>query len=472
VVFSVLAVTQFMVVLDASIVYVALPSIQRDLHFSQAGLAWVMDAYILAFGGVMMLGGRTADLLGRRRVLFTGLVWFGLASLACALSTAAWQIVAARTAQGLGAAFVAPAALALVTDTFPEGPARFRALGIFGSIGGFAGAAGTLIGGLLTTISWQWAFLVNVPIVIAVLLVGPRLLPAARPAAAGGVDLVGITSSTAGLCLLLLGILRGGAQGWGSVTVLLEFAGAVVLLAVFVLRQATARAPLIPRALTAIRGVMLGNLANVVAGALLFGVFLVLTLFLQVVRGYTPLQAALWTLPVSASLFLGSNLVPRLFSRVSPRDALTIALGVQVVGLTWWALSLAPQRLLATSFVLPAMVWGLGCGGALVAAFVVCTSGVRGQEMGAASGLVSTTLQVGGAIGVAVLTTLSELDKSRNGAATPIGALARGQSIALWGAAAFAVVGFALMLWLRRAKPVPAAEEPATSPADRAITQF
>lgn len=464
VVFAVLAVTQFMVVLDASIVYVALPSIQRELHISQADLSWVMNAYILAFGGVMMLGGRMADLLGRRRVLLAGLVWFGLASLACALSEAPWQIVVARTAQGLGAAFVAPAALALVTDTFPEGPARFKALGIFGGIGGFAGAAGTLIGGLLTTISWQWAFLVNIPIVVAVVVVGLRLLPSARPAATGGIDLVGITSSIGGLCLLLLAILRGGEQGWGSTAVLLELAGAVVLLSAFVLLQAKARAPLVPRVLVAIRGVMIGNGVNIAAGALLFGVYLVLTLFLQVVRGYTPLQAALWTLPVSVSLFLGSNLVPRLSGRVSPRGALAMAMGVQVVGLVWWALSIAPDRPLLTSFVLPAMAWGFGCGGALVAAFIVCTSGVRGQEMGAASGLVSTTLQVGGALGVAVLTTLSELGSSKDA----VTAQASGQSVALWGASVFAVVGVLLMLWLRRADRAP---EPGALPVDRAVTQ-
>ncbi|MFL6125445.1 MFS transporter [Actinophytocola sp.] len=462
-VFSVLAVTQFMVVLDASIVYVGLPSIQRDLGFSQSGLAWVMDAYILAFGGVMMLGGRMADLLGRRRVLLAGLVWFGLASLACALSIEPWQLIAARTAQGLGAAFVAPAALALVTDTFPEGRTRFRALGIFGSIGGFAGAAGTLIGGLLITISWQWAFLVNVPIVFAILVIGPKMLPAGRPDATGGVDLVGITTGIGGLCLLLLGILRGGVQGWGSLPVLLEFAGAVVLLGAFVFRQATAKAPLVPRALVAIRRVMVGNVANVFAGALLFGVYLVLTLFLQVVRGYTPLQAALWTLPVSASLFLGSNLVPRLFDRLTPRGALAAVLGLQGVGLVWWALSLASDRLLLTSFLLPAMVWGFGCGGAIVAAFVVCTSGVRGQEMGAASGLVSTTLQVGGALGVAVLTTLSELDDGAG-----VSARADGQSVALWGAAAFAAGGVVVLLLLHRDAP---AVEPVASQADQAATQ-
>lgn len=462
VVFSVLAVTQFMVVLDATIVYIALPSIQRELGFSPTDLAWVMDSYILTFGGIMMLGGRTADLLGRRRVLFLGLIWFGLASLACGLSTEAWHIVVARTAQGLGAAFIAPAALALVTDTFPEGPARYKALGIFGSIGGIAGAVGTLLGGLLTAIAWQWAFLINVPIVVVVLVFGARLLAAKPPMAVGGVDLVGILTSTGGLTLLLLALLRGGVQGWTSMTVVLEFAGAVLLLAAFVVRQATARAPMIPRVLLRIRGILLGNAANIVAGALLFGVFLILTLFLQLVRGYAPLQAALWTLPVSASLFLGSNLVPRLFGSISPADALTAALGIQAVGLAWWAVSLGVTGPIVISFVLPAMVWSFGCGVALVAAFVVCTSGVPGMAMGAASGVVSTTLQVGGALGIAVLTILAHRAGEPADAVQPVQQMAAGQAEALWGATAIAVVGIALMFWLRRSAPVPASDEPAT----------
>jgi len=465
IVFSVLAVTQFIVVLDASIVYVALPSIQRDLGFSPTDLAWVMNAYILAFGGIMMLGGRAADLLGRRRVLFLGLTWFGLASLACGISTEAWHIVAARTAQGLGAALVAPAALALVTDTFPEGPSRFKALGIFGGIGGIAGAAGTVAGGLLTTIAWQWAFLINVPIVIAVLAVGARLLTATPPAAAGGVDVFGVVTGAGGLCLLLLALLRGGVQGWTSTTVVLELAGAAVLLVAFAVRQATAQAPVIPLVLVRMRGVVLGNAANIVAGALLFGVFLVLTLFLQLVRGYAPLQAALWTLPISASLFLGSNLMPRLFGRISPVDALTAALGIQAAGLAWWAVSLGASGHIVTSFVLPAMVWSLGCGAALVAAFVVGASGVRGPAMGAASGLISTTLQVGGALGVAVLTIISQRAGQPADADQRIQALANGQAEALWGAAVIAALGVALMLWLRRSGPVSAPGELTAEPS-------
>ncbi|MEO3746346.1 MFS transporter [Plantactinospora sp. B5E13] len=445
--FSILAVTQFMVVLDASIVYVALPSIQRDLGFAAADLAWVMDAYILTFGGIMMLGGRAGDLLGRRRVLLLGLIWFGVASLACGLATEAWHIVVARGAQGLGAAFIAPAALALVTDTFPEGPSRFRALGIFASIGGFGGAAGTLLGGLLTAVAWQWAFLINIPIVIVVLVLGVRLLAAQPPAGTGGVDLIGVLTSTGGLCLLLLGLLRGGVQGWSEPAVLLAFLGAAVLLVAFVLRQATAAQPLVPRLLFRMRGVVLGNGANIVAGAMLFGVFLVLTLHLQLARGHTPLQAALWTMPISVCLFLGSNLVSRMFARIGPINALGGALALQAVALAWWSVALSADGPILTSFVLPGMVWSLGCGAAIVSAFVVCTNGVDGPVMGAASGLVSTTLQVGGALGVAVLSMIAHHGATTAGA--PLAELSDGQSAALLTAAVVAALGVPLMLWLR-----------------------
>jgi len=247
--------------------------------------------------------------------------------------------------------------------------------------------------------------------------------------------------------------------------VVLELAGAAVLLAAFAVRQATAQAPVIPQDLVRMRGVVLGNAANIVAGALLVGVFLVLTLFLQLVRGYAPLEAALWTLPISASLFLGSNLVPRLFGRIPPVDALTAALGdpgrrARLVG----GLARTSQPIV-TSFVLPAMVWGFGCGAALVAAFVVCTSGVPGPVMGAASGLVSTTLQVGGALGISVLTIISHREGEPSDAVQRIQELVDGQAGALWGAAVIAALGVALMLWLRRSGPVSAPGELTAEPS-------
>jgi EmrB/QacA subfamily drug resistance transporter len=447
--FAVLAVAQFIVVMDASIVYVALPSIQRQMGFSQTGLAWVMDAYILAFSGVMLLGGRAADMFGRRRVLLFGLIWFGVASLGCGLTTAPWQIITARAVQGVGAAIVAPTTLALVTDTFEEGRERFKALGIFGSIGGFAGAVGVCLGGLLTSISWRWAFLVNVPIAFGVLVATIRMLPARPPVARGGMDVAGMLTSTGGLCLLLFAILRASVQGWSSPPFALELAGGVIVLALFAVRQLSARAPLIPRSLFAERAVVLGNVANTSVGALLFGVFFVLTLYLQVVRGYSPLQAALRMAPVSLALFAGSNLISRMLRRINPDDSLLVGMVIQVSGLAWWAASLGAARPLWTSFLLPAMVWAFGCGIALASAFVVCTSGLAGPVMGAASGLVSVTLQVGGAIGVVVLTVVSNRQVAGMTRGERASVLAGGQATALWAAVGIAAVAIPFLLWLR-----------------------
>ncbi|MFF3330833.1 MFS transporter [Streptomyces sp. NPDC002888] len=451
-IFSLLVVAQFMVVLDTSVVYVALPSIQSDLGFSAAGLAWVMDAYMLAFGGLMLLGGRAADLLGRRQVLIAGLLLFAVASLACGLSLDAWQLVAARSAQGLGAAVVSPAAMALVTDIFEEGPDRFKALGIFGGIGGLAGATGVMLGGLLTAVAWQLAFLINVPIVLALLIVGRRMLPAGAPTAQGGVDVPGALVGTGGLCALVYAVVHGGSVGWTSGGTLMAFAFSAVLLAVFVVRQLKAAAPLVPRLLFRARNVVLGNAANAATGALMFGIFFLITLYLQQVRDYSPVQAAVRTVPISVAIFAGSQITFRLFGRIGPVSALAGAGGVQAAALAWWAAAHDAQGGILVTFVLPGTLWGLGMGGAIVAAYVVCTSGLHGAVQGAASGLVNTTLQIGGAVGVAVLGTVAD---SRSATAVaehagdPAGAMASGQAYALAVAAALALVTVPLMLWLR-----------------------
>ncbi|MEU6219993.1 MFS transporter [Streptomyces sp. NPDC047022] len=445
-VFGLLAVVQFMVVLDTGIVYVALPSIQRQMDFSPAGLAWVMDAYMLAFGGFMLVGGRAADLFGRRRVLLSGLALFAAASLACGLSQEAWQLVTSRALQGLGAAVVAPSALALITDLFTEGPDRHKAFGIWGGLGGLAGATGVLFGGLLTSIGWQWTFLVNVPVVLIALVAGSRTLPAGRPGAVGRVDLLGALTSSAGLCLALFAVLHGGASGWGDATTLGSFAGAAVLLGAFVWRQLSADAPLIPRMLFGLRNVVLGNAGNTATGLLMFGVFFVVSLYLQQVRHYEPLQAGLRTMPISVAVFIGSQVSIRLFGKISPVSALAGGLALQAVGLLWWGGVLKADGDILLSFLLPGMVWGLGLGAAIVAAFVVCTSGLQGPVQGAASGLVSTTLQVGGALGVAVLTTVSHRGA---GARASASVAAHGQGIALLTAGVIALVAVPLMLWLR-----------------------
>lgn len=455
VIFALLALTQFMIVLDAGIVNVALESIRRDLGFAQQDLAWVLDAYMLALGGFMLLGGRVADLVGRRRLILSGLVLFVLASLACGVSTQAWHLIAGRAAQGLGAALVAPAALALVTDTFAEGPARTRALSIWASIGGLGGALGILIGGALTTAAWQWAFLVNVPFGGLVLLAGFRLLPADRPQARGGMDLAGAVVGTGGLCFGVYAIVRGHQQGWLSAATLLELAAAALLLGAFAVRQQRAANPLVPHALVR-RHTVLSNAANAAVGGLLFGVFfVVIALYLQQVRGYSPMVAAATTIPASAALFVGSQLAGPLLGRVAPVDALALGFVVQGAALAWWSVGLRPGVGIVTGFVLPAVVWCLGLGVSLVAAFVLCTMGVTGPVAGAAAGLVSSTLQIGGAVGVAVLTGVATAGLAPGGSTS-----VSGYGHVLWAAAALAAAGLLTTLSLRGRRPAPAVPEP------------
>lgn len=442
-VFALLAVAQFVVVLDAGIVYVALPSIQRELGFGPSGLAWVMDAYLVMFGGFMLLAGRAADLIGRRRLLVTGLVLFAVASLGCGLAAESWQLVAARAGQGLGAALVSPVAIALITDLFDEGPERYRAMGMFAGVGGLAGASGVLIGGVLTAVTWELAFLINVPIILVVLVIGLRVLPGTRPTAAGGVDLTGALAGTAGLCVLLYAVLSGGAAGRLGGSTVAYLAVAVLLLGAFVVRQARGTAPLIPRAILKLRTVVLGNVANAATGALMFGVFYVTSLFLQQVRGYSPLEAGLRTAPISLTLFVVSQLTIRLFGRLSPLHALVAGLGVQGLALAWWGATAGPRTDIVTTFVLPGMLWGAGMGAAIVSAFVVCTSGLHGAVQGAASGLVSTTLQIGGAIGVAALSTVAH---GARGTVPDAAAQSAAQGTALWAAAGLAVLAAAIVL--------------------------
>ena len=277
---AVLILVQFMVVLDAGVVNIALPAIRAHLGFTEAGLTWVIDAYLLTFGGFLLLGGRAADLLGRRRMFLIGLSIFTAASLGCGLAAHPWQLLAGRATQGLGAAFVSPAALALVTDVFDEGPERNRALGIWASMGGVAGAAGVLIGGLLTQIAWQWVFLVNIPIGVTVLVLGVRILPTNQPSAHGSVGVVDALTGTAGAVLLILAFVR---RVTGAAAIA-ELVGAVILLTYFVIRQRRSTAPLVPPALFRAR-LMTGNALNAIVGAVLFATFFVVTLYLQHARG-------------------------------------------------------------------------------------------------------------------------------------------------------------------------------------------
>lgn len=471
-VFSILVVVQYLMVLDVSIILVAIPSIQDDLGFEQSQLAWVMDSYILAFAGLMLLGGRIADLFGRRRVLMIGLVLAGLTALGGGLASSPWLLLAARGGQGLAAAIVVPAAMALVTDLFEEGPDRNKALSIFSGIGGIAGSTGTPLGGVLTTVSWHWVFYVNVPIIIAVMIAGSMLLPHDRKLARGGVDLTGALTGTAGLCMFVFAVLRGSEIGWSSPGTLTFFVVAVVLFAVFAVRQLRATNPMIPRILFRLKHIVLGNLVNILTGVLMFGIFFVLTLHLQQDRLFTPLNAALCTLPVTLGLAFGTQIVVRLLGRITPVQALLGAATTQAIGLIWWGLALNIDGSVITGFMIPGAVWALGCGGCIVSGAIVCTSVADGGVRGAASGLVNMTLQVGGAIGVAALSTVAAMRSVAvsTGDPTDPQTLLAGHSWALFGGAVAALLMIPLTLWLlRHVGPPPAPDDEADTTTPDAV---
>lgn len=457
-VFWVLALIEFMSVMDASVVNIALPSIRVGLGFSPTTISWVVDAYLLGFAGFMLLAGRATDLIGRRRLFITGAAMFGLFSLACAAAQAPWELVTSRLLQGLGAALVTPAALALITDIFPEGKDRNKALGMFSGMAGVAAPVGLVLGGLLTTAAWQWIFLINAPIVLVVLIGSARLLPRTPPAGGGGLDVIGAVSATAGLLLLVLAMERGGAQGWGSAASIAQFAAAGVLLVLFVIRQVTASSPLIPTVLLGRRNIAMGNVIFALVGTILIATFFFITLFLQQVRDYGSLHAALVYLPVPLAMLLGTQVAPRLM-RFGPHNVLMAGLAVQAVALAGWAMSISDTRTIFVAFILPATVWAFGLGMSIVSSFVVCTTGATGPMAGAAAGLATTTYQAGGAIGLAILAVVADArTRTAVAAAGHAGpnALVAGYTVALWCAVGIAVVGALLTRLLGLGSPAPA----------------
>ncbi|WP_407549826.1 MFS transporter [Streptomyces sp. Pv4-95] len=455
-VFFLLAVIQFMVILDGSMVVSAIPSIQRDLAFSPSSIAWVLDAYMLAYGGFLLVGGKAADTFGRRRLFCCGLVVFTLASLACAVSTQSWHLIAARVAQGLGAALVSPAAFALVTDLFEEGPPRNRAMVLWGGMNGVGGAAGVLLGGLFSAVAWQLAFLINIPIGIVVFALALRALPKGRPTTTGGIDLTGALACTGGLTLVIHAAVRGGAQGWLAPTTLLQLAGAALLFGAFAVRQRTARTPLVPRVLFRMPNVVLGNAANLLAGAILLGGFTVASLYLQQARGLDPVPAAALLVPPNVAALIASQLSGRLIARLGAVTTLIGTLAVQAAAGAWWALALDADGPLLTAFILPSVVWCAALGAALPSLYVVCTGGLTEDVAGSASGWVQTTMAAGNAIGAAVLTAVAAERTAAASAPTGADALTSGYAAGLWVAAGLAVAGALLALWLRvRRTPAP-----------------
>jgi len=407
-VLAIVAVIQFMVVLDASVVNVALPNIQRDLGFSQQNLSWVLNAYTLLFGGFLLLGGRAADRLGRRRLFMAGTALFAIASLACGVSQSEATLLIARGAQGLGGAMVSPAALSIILTTFAEGSERNRALAIWGAIAGAGGAVGLLLGGVIVeALSWRWVFFVNVPIGAAVLLLSPRILPESRAEGArGGYDVEGATTITVGTMALVFTLIKANDWGWGSVRTLAGFALAAALLVAFVWIERRHENPLVPLRIFSNRSLAAADATVLLLVAGLFAMFFFCTLYLQQVLGYNALKTGVAYLPLSAAIIGSSGIASRVADRLGPKPVLVGGMIIAAVGFVLFTRLDADGDYAGR--VLPAMiVIGIGFGMSFVPATIAATSGVAPEDSGLASGLLNTTQQVGGSLGLAVLSAVS-----------------------------------------------------------------
>jgi EmrB/QacA subfamily drug resistance transporter len=450
---ALLAMTQFVIIIDASIVNVALPSIGSALRFSQADLSWVVNAYTLTFGGFLLLGGRLADLMGRRRMFMLGLVLFSLASLAGGFAQSEPWLIAARAVQGLGAAIVSPAALSIITTTFAEGAERNRALGVWGAVAGAGGAAGVLLGGILTSgLSWRWVLFVNVPIGVICALLAPRLLAESRAEVeTRSFDLPGAVTVTAGLALLVYALVDAVNVGWGSAATLAKIAGAAVLLVAFVAIELRQRAPLMPLSIFRLRTLRGADTVALLIGMSLFSMFFFISLYMQQVLHYSALRAGLSYLPLALAIILSAGVASVAVTRFGFKPVLLSGLLFVAVGLFWFSRVHAPGGSFAGDVLGPSLLAGIGLGLSFVPVTIAAVTGTRPHEAGLASGLVNTAQQVGGALGLAILATVAN---SRTKSVIHAGqhdvaiALTKGFERAFLVGSGFALVGAALVIVL------------------------
>ena len=451
-----LAAAQFVIVLDASIVNVALPSLGRDLHFSGDDLSWVVNAYTLVFGGFLLLGGRLADLLGRRRLFVAGIVLFALASLVGGFAESEATLIAARAVQGLGAALVSPAALSIVTTLFREGAERNKALAVWGAVAGSGGAAGVLLGGVLTEyLGWEWVLWVNVPIGIAAAIVATRLLPeSTADSASRTFDVAGAVSVTAGLSLLVYALVDANDAGWGSGQTLGLLALAAGLLALFVLVETRSSHPLVPFAFFRHRTRTGANVTGLLLGAGLFAMFFFLSLYMQFVLGYDALQAGFAYLPLALMIIASAGAASQLVTRFGFKPVLLAGLALIAAGLVWFSQVSVGGSYLG-DVLLPSLMVGAGLGLSFVPVTIAATSSVTGADAGLASGLLNTFQQVGGALGLAVLAAIQisrteDVAAGAQGPAAQAVAATEGYQAAFLGGAALAVLGLLAALVLIR----------------------
>jgi EmrB/QacA subfamily drug resistance transporter len=445
---------QFMVVLDATVVNVALPSIQRGLHFSPANLQWVVNSYTLIFGGFLLLGGRAADILGRKRLFVAGIAVFSIASLINGLAQSSTMLIVGRGLQGLGGALVSPAALAIITTTFTDQQERTRALGVWAAIAAGGGAVGLLMGGLLTDLaSWRWVFFVNVPVGIITFAMAMRYVAESRiRTAQRSFDLAGAVTVTAGLVLLVYTIVETQSYGWGSARTLGLGAVALALLAGFYAIERRSPAPLVRLSIFRVRTIAVADSVLLLLASGMFGMFFFASLYVQEILGYSPLKAGLAFLPVTAGIVIGAGLAQQLVRRAGVRNVSVAGLVLATVGML--VLTQVPVHGSYLSDLLPGLVpLSIGMGLVFVPITLLATGGVGEEDSGLASGLFNTSQQVGGSLGLAILSTLAASQTSRllaSHSATVVAARVSGYHVAFLAAAIMLASGAAIMAFALR----------------------
>jgi EmrB/QacA subfamily drug resistance transporter len=449
---AVVATAFFMTILDVSIVNVALPSIGRDLDFARGDLQWVITAYAITFGGFLLLGGRAADLLGRRRVFIVGVALFTIASLVCGLAQSEGMLIASRAVQGLGGAIISPAALSIVMTSFEEGADRNKALGVWGALGGSGAAVGVLAGGVLTEyLSWRWIFFVNVPVGVVVLLLTPRIVPESRREGAGRqYDALGAILVSAGLALLVYAISEAPNVGWGTARTILLLIASIALLIGFLVNERRAKDPLMPFHIFRVRTVAGANAVGALLGAVIFANFFVLTLYVQGVLGFSPIKTGLTFLATAGTAVLAAGVAQALTTRFGAKPIIIIGLTLLTAAMVWY--SQIPEHGSYVSDLLPGyLLVGVGIAFAFVPVSIAALAGVAEREAGLASGLINTSQQIGGAIGTAVASTVftthfKTLVKEGHSVAD---ALTHGYGYAFWALAFFglaAIIAAALLI--------------------------
>jgi EmrB/QacA subfamily drug resistance transporter len=454
---------QFMVVLDVAIVNVALPSIKVDLNFSQESLQWVITAYAIMFGGFLMLGGRLADLLGRRRLFIAGLALFTVSSLLDGLAWSEASLIVFRSLQGLGAAMLSPAALSILTTTFTEGKERNSALGIWGAASGSGGAAGVLLGGALTSgLNWSWIFFINVPVGIVVMALAPVLLRESKANLGHRhFDFAGAASITGGLMLLVYAMTRAAQHGWGTAETIVLLGVSALLLVTFVVVEMRSRAPLLPLQIFRLRTLSASNASGLLMGGAIFSQFFLLTLYMQQVLHYSAIKTGVAYIGLTLTIIVFSVVAQAIVTRVGIRRVLPLGLALSAAALVWFA-RLPVQGHYFRDLFPPFIISGLGLALAFVPMSIGALTGVRQRDAGIASGLINTTQQIGGAIGVAVATTVATTFTSHyvnahpnSGSFSPA-ALTHGFQVAFYVLAGMAAVGALIAAVMLESKPVEA----------------